>query len=102
MGRRFLLKADFFVRAEARVNHQCQVKWQRGFRLEDRDFLLLAFVEELESFARQIRGRPIAFVENADEHDDKSDINAYTTSMGRGSLGFLPLTVRRSLYNSPG
>jgi len=102
MGRRFLLKADFFVRAEARVNHQCQVKWQRGFRLEDRDFLLLAFVEELESFARQIRGRPIAFVENADEHADKIDINADATALGRGILGVFLRRWRRRLYNFAG
>src|SRR5438046_2603095 len=77
----FLLKRDFFVCAHARVNHQREVERQGSFRLEDVNFLLVAFIEKLKSFAWQIRGRAIVLVENADQHSNQIDADANAVAL---------------------
>ena len=83
MSRGFLLKRDFFVCAHARVNHQREVERQGSFRLEDVDFLLVAFIEKLKGFAWQIRGRAIVLVENADQHSNQIDVDANAVALDR-------------------
>src|ERR1700719_3277956 len=86
MRGRLLLKSDFLVRAEAGIDHQREVERQLRFRLEDVDFLLDAFLEKLERFARKIRRGAIVLVEYADQHVDQIYADANAAALRRGVL----------------
>src|SRR5437773_728473 len=102
MGGGLLLKGDFFVRAEASIDHQGQVEWLGSFWLEDVDFLFVAFIEKLKSFARQVGSRAIVLVKNADENGNEINVDADAVPLRRGILRLLFGRVRRGLNDFSG
>ena len=72
----FLLEADFFVRAEARVDHEGEVERLLCFGFEDFDLLFDAFFEDVKRLARDIDGGTIVFVENTGEDANELHVDA--------------------------
>jgi hypothetical protein len=98
----FLFEADFFVGAQAGIDHQGDVEGLRGFGLEDIDFLLNTFFEDLKRFAGKIRRGTIVFVENADEDVDEIDGDLDAAALLGGILRIVGSRGRRGLDDFAG
>ena len=77
-------KGDFLVSAQAGVDHECEIERLLRFRLEDLELLLHALLENLKSFAREIRRGAIVLVEHAGEDADEVDVDANFAALWAG------------------
>src|ERR1700687_3177665 len=75
MCRGFALEYDFFMGAQAGINHQRKIQRLLRLRLENFNFLLCTFLVKFESFLGKIRRGSLVLINAAYHHVAKTYAN---------------------------